>query len=73
MIKTDIGEIAGYIWHHLDKAGETRVSVVREEIKKKYSIDDLRFTLALGWLMRENNIRVTVDTENFEASKIKLQ
>lgn len=73
MIKTDIGEIAGYIWHYLDKAGETAVSVVREEIKKKYSIGDLHFTLALGWLMRENNIRITHDKDNFENSKIKLQ
>lgn len=72
-IKNDIGEIAGYIWHHLDKSGEASVATVKTDIIKQYKVEETFFFLAIGWLLRENNIQINGgENEKFDDKKIKL-
>ncbi len=73
MIKTEIGDIAGYIWKYLDKEGETSYSALKKEIMQKHSVEEPLFIMAIGWLLRENNIAVVNDNDKFDNSKIKIQ
>lgn len=50
-----IGLLAGTIWRQLDKdLTDTRISKLAKECKLKRS----EFYLALGWLARENKIKI---------------
>lgn len=73
MIKTEIGDIAGYIWKFLDKEGETEYSALKKAIMQKHEIDETFFIMATGWLLRENNIIITSDNNEFANSKVKIQ
>ena len=73
MIKTEIGDIAGYIWKYLDKEGETTYSELKKAIIEKHAIEDYFFVMAIGWLLRENNITIVNDSIKFDNSKVKIQ
>ncbi|EKD69146.1 MAG: hypothetical protein ACD_47C00243G0002 [uncultured bacterium] len=73
MIKTEIGDIAGHIWKHLDKEGETAYSELKKAIIEKHAIEDYFFVMAIGWLLRENNIIIVNDGIKFDNSKVKIQ
>lgn len=73
MIKTEIGDVAGFIWHHLDRVGETDYSTLKKEIMVKHSISEDFFMMAIGWLLRENNISITNDSKTFTNAKLKLR
>jgi hypothetical protein len=51
---TEIGIVAGEIWHHLDGHGETSFSGVVKDIKQP---KDLAL-MSLGWLAREGHVVV---------------
>lgn len=55
MMKTDIGINAGTIWQLLSHKGELSV----EELKTITERDETQILLALGWLSREDKIRIT--------------
>jgi hypothetical protein len=52
MIKSQIGNNAGKVWHFLDKNRESTFF----EIKTALSIQSADLWMALGWLARENKI-----------------
>ena len=51
---TEIGIVAGEIWHHLDGHGETLFSAVVKGIERP---KDLAL-MSLGWLAREGHVLV---------------
>jgi len=55
MLKKEIGDNAGMIWHLLEKHGSM---CIREIGEKTYSKEVL-IALSLGWLARENKILFT--------------
>jgi len=52
MIKDQIGENAGRIWHFLNQNGESNLSEIKNALGMKGS--DVR--MALGWLAREGKV-----------------
>ncbi len=61
---TEIGIVAGEIWHHLDDHGESRFSDVVAGIKRP---KELAF-MSLGWLAREGHVVVQQDGKNLRVS-----
>lgn len=49
-----IGETAGQIWHFLNQVGESSLT----QIKKEINADDFLITAAIGWLARENKVKI---------------
>lgn len=49
-----IGETAGQIWHFLNQVGESSLT----QIKKEIDADDFLITAAIGWLARENKVKI---------------
>ncbi len=56
---TEIGIVAGDIWHYLDQHGETRLTQLLAGIEK--SRDNV--LMSLGWLAREGHV-IVQQTEN---------
>jgi 3-methyladenine DNA glycosylase AlkD len=73
VIKTEIGDIAGHIWKYLDKEGETTYSDLKKAITEKHAIEEYFFVMAIGWLLRENNVTIVNDSKKFDNSKVKIQ
>lgn len=51
---TEIGIVAGEIWHFLDEHGETMLSLLAKGIDKPADI----VLMSLGWLAREGHVIV---------------
>jgi len=49
---TQIGIVAGEIWHILERRGETSLSKLFNEIDKPHNL----ILMSLGWLAREGHI-----------------
>lgn len=49
---TEIGIVAGEIWHFLDEHGETSLSLLAKGIDKPTDI----VLMSLGWLAREGHV-----------------
>lgn len=49
---TEIGIVAGDIWHYLDQHGEVTLSVLVKGIDKSRDI----VLMSLGWLAREGHV-----------------
>ncbi|MFH1692069.1 MAG: winged helix-turn-helix domain-containing protein [Candidatus Omnitrophota bacterium] len=49
---TEIGIVAGEIWHYLDKHGEVNLSKMIKSIDKSRDI----ILMSLGWLAREGHV-----------------
>ncbi|MEZ7893541.1 MAG: winged helix-turn-helix domain-containing protein [Candidatus Wallbacteria bacterium] len=73
MVKNEIGEIAGIIWNYLDKNGETLYLKLKQDFMTEHKFSEIQFNMALGWLLRENNILVVKNDQIFENSHIKLK
>ena len=58
---TEIGIIAGEIWHFLDKRGEVKLSELIAGIDKPRDI----VLMSLGWLAREGHVLVTNEGEDY--------
>ncbi len=57
---TEIGIVAGEIWHHLDGHGETRFSDVVAGISRPQPLA----LMSLGWLAREGHVIVRQDGDD---------
>ena len=58
---TEIGIVAGEIWHYLDEHGEARFSDVVKGIDRGKALG----LMSLGWLAREGHVIVRQDGEDF--------
>lgn len=54
MLQKQVGEFAGKIWAALNTNG----AMTQKEIKKVTKLNEKKFYLAIGWLLRENKICV---------------
>jgi len=61
---TEIGIIAGEIWHYLDKRGEVTLSELVQGIDKPWDLT----LMSLGWLAREGHVRVQTDQSELRVS-----
>ena len=61
---TEIGIVAGEIWHYLDEHGESSFSAVVSGIKRS---KDLAL-MSLGWLAREGHVIVRQDRGDFRVT-----
>jgi hypothetical protein len=57
---TEIGIVAGEIWHFLDKHGEVTFSQLADGIEKPKNL----ILMSLGWLAREGHVLVRFELEN---------
>jgi len=58
---TEIGIIAGEIWHHLDGHGEVTFSELAKAIERPRDLA----LMSLGWLAREGHVVVRQDGKAF--------
>ena len=56
---TEIGIVAGEIWHHLDRYGEVPFSKMVSGLKRPRDLA----LMSLGWLAREGHVVVRQDGE----------
>lgn len=61
---TEIGIVAGEIWHYLDQHGEVTLTVLVKGIDR--SRDNV--LLSLGWLAREGHVILLVVNNDFKVS-----
>ncbi len=61
---TEIGIVAGEIWHYLDKRGEVNLSTLVQGIDKPRDL----VLMSLGWLAREGHVLVRLDGSEFKAT-----
>ncbi len=61
---TEIGIVAGEIWHYLDQHGEASLSVLAKGIDK--SRDNV--LMSLGWLAREGHVIVVYSSGDYKIS-----
>lgn len=61
---TEIGIIAGEIWHYLDQHGEVSLSVLIRDIDK--SRDNI--LMSLGWLAREGHVLLEQSGQEYKVS-----
>ncbi len=61
---TEIGIVAGEIWHYLDGHGESLFSEVAKGIGRPLSLS----LMSLGWLAREGHTLVREDGKDFRVS-----
>ena len=58
---TEIGIVAGEIWHYLDEHGESRFSQVVKGIDRPKELT----LMSLGWLGREGHVVLQQDGRDF--------
>jgi hypothetical protein len=61
---TEIGIVAGEIWHYLDQHGEVSLSVLVRGIDK--SRDNI--LMSLGWLAREGHVLLEQSNQEYKVS-----
>ena len=61
---TQIGIVAGEIWHHLDKNGEVLFSQLASGIKQPRDLT----LMSVGWLAREGHVIVREDGKDYWVS-----
>jgi len=61
---TEIGIIAGDIWHYLDEHQNCSLDDIIKEIEQRKDIT----LMSIGWLAREGHIIVEKEGENFKVS-----
>lgn len=61
---TEIGIVAGEIWHHLDAHGEVSLSKMAKSIDKSRDL----ILMSLGWLAREGHVVLTSVNNDFKIS-----
>jgi len=66
---TEIGIVAGDIWHYLDQHGEVNLSVLVKGIEK--SRDNV--LMSLGWLAREGHVVLQQIGEDYRVTLRKEQ
>ena len=66
---TEIGIVAGEIWHFLDKNGNAML----EELSQETGKDRELILMSLGWLAREGHINLGNKDSGYQASLIKSE
>jgi hypothetical protein len=61
---TEIGIVAGEIWHYLDKSGEVRFSKLQAGIKQPRDLT----LMSVGWLAREGHVIVREEWKDYWVS-----
>ena len=61
---TEIGIVAGEIWHYLDEHGEASFSQLAKSIERSRELA----MMSLGWLAREGHVIVRQDGQEFWVS-----
>lgn len=61
---TQIGIVAGDIWHLLDEVGEMPLSIMSSRIEKSQEL----ILMGLGWLAREGHIVLKEKAGDYKAS-----
>lgn len=61
---TEIGIIAGEIWHYLDEHGEVRFSALASGIQRSKELA----LMSLGWLAREGHVIVRQEGQDFHVA-----
>jgi len=61
---TEIGIIAGEIWHYLDQHGEVALSVLAKGIDKPRD----SVLMSLGWLAREGHVIMQEENNDYKVS-----
>jgi hypothetical protein len=61
---TEIGIVAGEIWHYLDQHGESPFKAVMKEIDRARDLA----LMSLGWLAREGHVVVRQDGAEFHVA-----
>lgn len=61
---TEIGIVAGEIWHHLDSHGEVLFSQLAEGLDRSRDL----VLMSLGWLAREGHVIVRQDGNDLRVS-----
>lgn len=59
---TEIGIVAGEIWHHLDGHGKTKLNDLARGIDKDKEI----VLMSVGWLAREGHVVLEGEGPNYE-------
>jgi len=72
MIKFEVGEIAGRIWHYLKKNGPTPLVTLKEKVLEGVKTEgaNIKFFTGLGWLMKENKLNISEVKNGKEYSMI---
>ncbi|MBN1793874.1 MAG: winged helix-turn-helix domain-containing protein [Candidatus Omnitrophica bacterium] len=61
---TEIGIVAGEIWHFLDQHGETELARLTTGIDRSREI----VLMSLGWLAREGHVVVKNEADTYQIS-----
>lgn len=61
---TEIGIVAGEIWHFLDKHGEATLSRIFQGIDKPRDI----ILMSLGWLAREGHVVLNKQDDEYKVT-----
>ena len=61
---TEIGIVAGEIWHYLDKHGEVFFSDLVKGIKQPRDLT----LMSVGWLARESHVLVKAENQDYRVS-----
>ncbi len=61
---TEIGIVAGEIWHYLDEHGESRLSAVVKGIERPKELT----LMSLGWLAREGHAIVRQEDRDWRVT-----
>jgi hypothetical protein len=61
---TEIGIVAGEIWHYLDQYGEVSLTALAKGIDKPADI----VLMSLGWLAREGHVLLNKEDSDYQVS-----
>ena len=61
---TEIGIVAGEIWHYLDEHGESRFAALAKGIGRSRELT----LMSVGWLAREGHVIVQEDGKDLKAT-----
>lgn len=61
---TEIGIVAGEIWHYLDKHGEASFSAMVTGIKQPQDL----VLMSVGWLAREGHVVIREEGKDYRVS-----
>lgn len=61
---TEIGIVAGEIWHYLDAHGESLLSVMVKHIEKPRDL----ILMSVGWLAREGHVVLVSQNGDYKIS-----
>ncbi|MBN1353522.1 MAG: winged helix-turn-helix domain-containing protein [Candidatus Omnitrophica bacterium] len=61
---TEIGIVAGEIWHYLDNNGTNNLDVIAKQIDKPKDL----VLMSIGWLAREGHVVLDGEQPNYRVS-----